>query len=50
MPPEQDHLRRKVDNIVRSTVTEQLAALSEGLRAKHGLSLIFVPIGTNSLS
>lgn len=49
--PEQDHLRSKVDNTVRPTVTEQLvAALSERLTAKRGLSLISVAVRTNSLS
>lgn len=43
--PEQDHLRSKVDNRVRPTVMEQLvAALSERLTAKHGLSLISTAI------
>lgn len=45
--PERDHLRSRVDNTVRPTVTEQLlAALSERLTVKHGLLLIFVAVRT----
>lgn len=47
----QDRLRSKVDNTVRPTVKEQLvAAQSERLTAKHGVSLISVAIRTDSLS